>query len=381
MLHPIKPVTCLVEMNNLVQFQRGVLELCVHLSQGNAYAEGTFQKILGSVAGSWFWKVCEGNQEWRSDVEKLKNVCSKYPVESLQILPAFDNDIGFQDHLSDSSYTFQYPLLPKELKEAIQPLCEYFYTYLGKTGYGQEVHERPNFRLNRTEFLRAYEETGANGTLYVCPICDKEISDGDVDENIAVCDLDHFFPKSVYPFLSVHPYNLIPACKECNSKFKGILDPLSDAVYIAGSAGAFLDLYHPHKNRAIRSLGRVVLSRDPQHENMRQVHIEDSYNPPHQRVKTAERVYKLTSRWRRRLEKSPGIVNRIVERLCHQARIRQQKTGQGVTMAIMLDEILAEHQLCKILREGNHVLRDAYISFALLDLDEQYFLFEEYSRI
>lgn len=335
---------------------------------------------MGNAAGSWFWKICQNNQEWRSRVQNLQAACSKNAPASLQILSAFDNDIEFQDHLADSGYSFQYPALPKELQEVIQPLCEYFYTYLSKTGYGQEIHGKPNFKLNRTEFLKAYEQPEANGTLYVCPVCDKEISDEDLDDDIAVCDLDHFFPKSVYPFLSVHPYNLIPACKECNSKFHGIHDPLNDAIRVAGSPGTFLDSYHPHKQRAIRDLGQVGVSRDPQHANMRQVQIEDNYSPPHQRVKTAERVYKLTNRWKKRLEKRPAIVSKIVERICHQAHMRQRRTGQPVTRVIMLEELQAEHQLCKILREGNHVLRDAYINFALLDSEEQHFLFEEYSR-
>ncbi|MEN4760277.1 hypothetical protein ABEG63_08105 [Chryseobacterium sp. C39-AII1] len=33
--------------------------------------------------------------------------------------------------------------------------------------------------------------------------------------------LDHFLPKSDFPFLSLSIYNLIPSCYSCNSKFKG----------------------------------------------------------------------------------------------------------------------------------------------------------------
>jgi len=32
--------------------------------------------------------------------------------------------------------------------------------------------------------------------------------------------LDHFLPQSIYPFLSLCLYNLIPSCYSCNSKFK-----------------------------------------------------------------------------------------------------------------------------------------------------------------
>jgi hypothetical protein len=40
----------------------------------------------------------------------------------------------------------------------------------------------------------------------ICPLCGHHI----------VTTLDHHLPKSTYPFLSVAPANLIPACSDCN---------------------------------------------------------------------------------------------------------------------------------------------------------------------
>lgn len=42
--------------------------------------------------------------------------------------------------------------------------------------------------------------------------------------NKTTAELDHFYPRSLYPFLSISFYNLIPSCKNCNSKFKGDAD-------------------------------------------------------------------------------------------------------------------------------------------------------------
>ena len=36
----------------------------------------------------------------------------------------------------------------------------------------------------------------------------------------ARADLDHFYAKHIYPYLSMSIYNLVPACKVCNSSFK-----------------------------------------------------------------------------------------------------------------------------------------------------------------
>lgn len=46
------------------------------------------------------------------------------------------------------------------------------------------------------------------GKKYKCPLCG--IND--------VTDIDHYMPRSVFPEYSVHPFNLIPICHECNKK-------------------------------------------------------------------------------------------------------------------------------------------------------------------
>lgn len=37
--------------------------------------------------------------------------------------------------------------------------------------------------------------------------------------------LDHFYPRSVYPYLGTSLYNLIPSCEQCNSRIKLSKDP------------------------------------------------------------------------------------------------------------------------------------------------------------
>ena len=43
-------------------------------------------------------------------------------------------------------------------------------------------------------------------------------------EHIAYFDLDHFYPKSLYPFFTLSFFNLIPSCHICNSSEKRDLD-------------------------------------------------------------------------------------------------------------------------------------------------------------
>ena len=60
-----------------------------------------------------------------------------------------------------------------------------------------------------------------------CPYCNRSyiytIKDGNINPQ-----LDHFYPKSLYPLLAVSLYNLIPSCAVCNSAgAKGSKDTLN----------------------------------------------------------------------------------------------------------------------------------------------------------
>lgn len=70
----------------------------------------------------------------------------------------------------------------------------------------------------------AYKLTIALGVT-VCPYCNRNYIHTSYNEHGKTRpELDHFFPKSKYPFLSISIYNLIPSCHVCNSNLKGAKD-------------------------------------------------------------------------------------------------------------------------------------------------------------
>ncbi len=60
--------------------------------------------------------------------------------------------------------------------------------------------------------------------ITTCPYCNRSYIHPYYYENNNTAktrgDLDHFLPKSKYPFLAVSLFNLVPCCKVCNSSFK-----------------------------------------------------------------------------------------------------------------------------------------------------------------
>lgn len=68
--------------------------------------------------------------------------------------------------------------------------------------------------------------------IEICLYCQRNYISSYEENNSkkTTADLDHFYPKSLYPFLALSLYNFIPSCQICNSRFKGNKDVWS-SVY------------------------------------------------------------------------------------------------------------------------------------------------------
>jgi hypothetical protein len=63
--------------------------------------------------------------------------------------------------------------------------------------------------------------------LKTCPYCNRNYIYGISRNGKIKPQIDHFYPKSKYPFLAMSFYNLIPSCPTCNGfEAKGEKDPL-----------------------------------------------------------------------------------------------------------------------------------------------------------
>lgn len=78
--------------------------------------------------------------------------------------------------------------------------------------------------------------------LCVCPYCGRQWIDmAEEGGRISKSNIDHFLPKSKYPYLAMSFFNMIPACETCNKiDNKGDMDPV---VY----PGYAMKLLNPHE--------------------------------------------------------------------------------------------------------------------------------------
>lgn len=134
----------------------------------------------------------------------------------------------------------------------------------------------------------------------ICPYCDS---------GLQCTELDHFLPKNAFPFLSVHPDNLIPSCHDSNrGDHKGDTPPLNWALPEQAS-----EHFHP---RWRSGMGRfkVVFAERPDRELMASLEAIDPGDKS--RVKNLDKLFRLAEFWGRTLSDDiQGIQKEIADQL------------------------------------------------------------------
>lgn len=96
--------------------------------------------------------------------------------------------------------------------KALRDFCIYFYNALDK-GMSIDLNTRSQ-NITRETFFTEFSTT--NPSQSVCAICDEHAFHT-IARGKYLSDIEHYFPKSIYPHLACHPYNLIPICGSCNT--------------------------------------------------------------------------------------------------------------------------------------------------------------------
>ena len=123
----------------------------------------------------------------------------KDPLEQLILIP-FSGLKQIYVKIKEKGYDFKekYKENGKE-KERLKEGWQYIYDV-----YDKLVSHKINVELVHRYGIRS------------CPYCNENYIFN--RNKSAVAQLDHFYPRSVYPIFSVCLYNLVPACSACNNK-------------------------------------------------------------------------------------------------------------------------------------------------------------------
>lgn len=112
-------------------------------------------------------------------------------------------------------------------RQALKEYIGIFGDYSSNKKLSDELLDN-TFRYDRYSKRRAVVEILKTMKVTVCPYCNRQyiftLSNGQ-----ARPQLDHYYPKSRYPYLALSLYNMIPSCNICNMA-KSSLDTLREPI-------------------------------------------------------------------------------------------------------------------------------------------------------
>lgn len=142
------------------------------------------KQMVEELDKSDYGKILKEVEQYRKQSKQKNNKKSKN-INAFGKLYNYFNGLYSDFSKKDSGYAYE---MIKDLGLRACPYCN--------LNYIDVVIKEDNHGLHNTEYIKT-------------------------NSKLVRPHLDHFYPKSKYPFFAVSFYNLIPSCYECNSGLKG----------------------------------------------------------------------------------------------------------------------------------------------------------------
>lgn len=300
--------------------QHGGLQL---LAAARAQFIEYFAALGNRRAGEWLWRKPAAIAE---PVVRLLVI----PLSDKQgILEAYDADVNLEARFSEGHFYDQNTTTasPESFALVRQILLNFYSSILAGSGVKHDILQDSQ-NLDRQAVLQAFLR--ANRPLLVCPGCDG--SPPSVADGIVRADCDHFFPKTKYPFLTIHPLNLTPYCRDCNQAYKRSKDALD-----APSVSSLADIYHPYLRWASDEV-QVVVERDST-DGQPHLHLHTNENDQQHvaRLNCLNHLLSLESRWDGDLTEA-RLSAKLQTRLTH-ATQDERRSGEPPTPGWLEDKL------------------------------------------
>jgi hypothetical protein len=217
MLHPIPESKYRLTMMRIVALQRRLIRALCDPTRSGIPDEKWLGGIWPEFPPDWiteFWTKQKGvRAKW------IKKIAAASKTKKKQIIALIDEQLDFRKMYDvPAGHRLTQQNWRASPMAEVQKLMESFYSPVFYAGFGYPAL-RPQYvgvlRFSKDVYLAGMK----NDLLQVCPYCDNFMQK---------CELDHFFPKSQFPFLTCHPDNLIASCTDSNSiTHKGRREPLT----------------------------------------------------------------------------------------------------------------------------------------------------------
>lgn len=195
-------------------------------------------------------------------------------------------------HIALSAQRIRYP----DWLQAIRSFFQEFYDSL-EDGLSARLF-RDDRKYGRQDYFQEF--VNRNGGQYVCAICDESsfrtISKKPDGAPHFHSDIEHYFPRSIYPHLSCHPYNLIPICKFCNQALHGDKDPLDNNGRSRRNLG---DVFLPYRQGALADSGSLRIVWDDEQLALQLVGRRESVELG-RKLEALQDIYDIPGRWQQK---------------------------------------------------------------------------------
>jgi len=349
MLHPINPPSCVNELLALVDLQKKTLEFA---EANSTYSDAVFKAFVPIKFVDWLLNLkINGRKDAKKVATDFLNDLGQYvqypQVEKRQVLADFIHDQSFYAEIDNPLFEFSLLSTKSIAHNLASRLLVKFYSLLGE-GYPPELVGRTSGTSSfaKRDVIAGYVETN-DSIEYVCPCCDNAYTtDNPRTINGQGCTIEHYFPKSIYPSLSLHPLNLIPMCDFCNNK-KEDKDPLNLLLQPAPLLIPYEEVFHPY-SRPVRNIATLMVTSNstlPEKLEFKAKNPPPTYGSS---IEAYSIIYQIPDRWnksRTKVDNRVALYIRRVQRRFGGVRIDDRVFDQILQEAIdeLVDSFGSDH--------------------------------------
>lgn len=244
--------------------------------------------------GTWFYRLYERDTDNGKNMRRAVDRLFRMDQEKREeIYEAVKHDMEFMDKKAweKGKFNLESDQLPEAAQKILRDFFGYFYdVVLCTTHFRLEGMSRSFY--SRKELAKDYFKGKNEKIRRICPVCLQPVTNGETDE-----DVEHYFPKSKYPCLSLHPYNLYFCCTTCNTRFKGTKSPLKGKTRDIGRIFLpYLDTVKDAVQLKFENHG------DKDSEVVKMLPKEDAVPETKEKIREFDRLFALEERWSGQLE-------------------------------------------------------------------------------
>lgn len=258
MIHEVHlPSETKKQLSQVVRLQMDILNCAVDLSDNfnigdlETALKGRMEPDRAEEVAKWIFRARKSRLEHLWKFAKASKHRKRKIVKSMQC------DI---DVLSEGDVTKTLKCsfhaenkLPSYLK-GVKSFLIAFYNQLSEGIDRKLFINHSEGKYGREQFFSAYQK--GNPRQQVCVFCDDQRPTY-TSKGKRRGQMEHYFPKSIYPHLACHPFNLIPICSNCNSVHHNT-DPLTRN----GSRIKLGQVFLPYRGESVHPNCTVVFSKD-----------------------------------------------------------------------------------------------------------------------